>query len=231
MASDIDPDAYSALTFDCYGTLVDWQRGIVDYLQPVLAGHDAHVIDEFILTFFAATEPALQAAGGRYADVLRDVLRRLGARLAFTPSAGELDGFPPALAASPPFPDTLEALGRLGARFDLAIVSNVDDDLFATTQAALGTQFAAVVTAQQTGRYKPHPEMFQTALKRLRLKPTQVLHVGQSLFHDIAPAAQLGMATVWIDRNQGAAGAAQDAAAEPSWTFPDLREFADAILD
>ncbi len=231
MATEIDPDAYEALTFDCYGTLVDWQRGIVDYLQPVLLRHDAHVIDEFILTFFSRTEPVLQAAGGSYADVLRDVLRQLGTRLAFLPSAEELDGFPPALAASPPFADTLEALGRLAARFDLAIVSNVDDDLFATTNAVLGARFAAVVTAQQTGCYKPNPVMFQTALERLGQRPSQVLHVGQSLFHDVAPAAELGMDTVWIDRNQGAVGAAQDASAQPDWTFPNLREFADAILD
>ena len=230
MATEIDPDAYAALTFDCYGTLVDWQRGIVEYLQPVLLGHDAHVINEFILTFFAAEEPAVQAEGGSYAEVLREVLRRLGTRLAFVPTAAELDGFAPALAASPPYADTREALGRLAGRFDLAIVSNIDDDLFATTNAALGVQFAQVITAQQTGCYKPAPAMFHAALKGLRLKAPQVLHVAQSLFHDIAPAAELGMDTVWIDRTQGAVGAARAADAQPDWTFSSLAEFADAIL-
>lgn len=226
----IDQDAFDTLTFDCYGTLVDWQRGIIGYLQPVLERHDVHVIDDFILGFFAETEPAVQDEGGQYADVLREVLRRFGTRLGFAPSNEELDGFPAALASSPPFPDTPEALGRLAGRFDLGVISNIDDALFARTQTSLGVEFAHVVTAQQVGAYKPRPAMFEAALARLEHGPGRLLHVAQSLFHDIAPANALGLRTAWIDRNQGEAGAARPADAQPDWAYPSLGEFADAIL-
>ena len=226
----LDPHAFDVLTFDCYGTLVDWQGGIVDYLQPVLMRHDAHVTDDFILEFFSATEPVLQGEGGKYEDVLRGVLDRFGTRLGFLPTPAERDGFPASLAAWKPFPDTVDALKRLGARFQLAVISNVDNALFSMTRKALDIEFAHVTTAEAAGAYKPEKSVFETALADIGCAPDRILHVAESLYHDIAPANELQLATAWIDRNQGAQSAARVAEAEPTWTFTTLGEFADALL-
>ena len=217
---------YDALTFDCYGTLIDWGAGIVNHLQPLLLERDAHVVDDFLLDFFGATEPVAEQDGRSYADVLREVLRRLGDRLAFSPSDTMLDAF----AASPgdwePFPDTVDALARLGERLDLVIVSNVDNDLFRRTATRLGAQFKHVVTAEDVGAYKPDRRMFDAALKLL--DGARVLHVAQSLYHDIAPASALGLDTVWIRRHHNAARPAE---ANATWTFESLAEFADTLLE
>ena len=218
-------DDYDTLTFDCYGTLIDWGAGLVDFLQPVLRKHDAHVIDDFLLEFFAVAEPQAQVRGRRYADVLREVLRGLGSRLGFTPDVALLDAF----AASPadwlPFPDTVEALQRLAARFDLVAVSNIDNSLFAATQKRLGVTFKHVITAQDVGVYKPDARMFRAALAAVGGRK-RVLHVAQSLFHDIAPASSLGLDTAWIRRDRNAA---KPADAKPTWTFDSLAECADAL--
>ena len=228
--AEFDPNAFDVLTMDCYGTLIDWQGGIVDYVQPVLTRHDAHVTDEFILELFAATEPVLQRAGGSYGDVLRQVLDRFGARLGFVPTPAERDGFPASLGDWKPFPDTIDALARLGTRYQLAIISNVDDALFSLTSRTLDVEFAHVITAERVGAYKPDRRMFEAALAAIGCGRDRILHVAQSLFHDIAPASGMQIATVWIDRNQGAQGAAQETRAQPDWTFSTLGEFADAAL-
>ncbi len=228
--AEFDPGAFDVLTFDCYGTLIDWQGGIVNYLQPVLERHDAHVTDDFILEFFAATEPVLQGEGGKYEDVLRRVLDRFGTRLGFVPTPDERDGFPASLGEWRPFPDTVDALTRLGKRYRLAVISNVDDALFSLTRTTLDVEFAHVITAEQTGAYKPDNRIFEAALTAIGCGRDRVLHVAQSLFHDIAPANALKLATVWIDRNQGTQGAARETEAAPMWTFPTLGEFADAAV-
>ena len=223
---------YDALTFDCYGTLIDWGAGIVDFLQPALLARDAHVLDDFLLEFFAATEPVEQVDGRRYADVLRQVLRRLGDRLGFTPDAALLDEFATSPGRWPPFPDATETLARLGQRFPLAIVSNVDNALFAGTAKQLGMAFARdnparlLITAEDVGAYKPDARMFARARAALG-EGRRILHVAQSLYHDIAPASALGWHTVWIRRERNAA---KTVAAEPNWTFDTLADFADAIL-
>ena len=216
---------YDVLTFDCYGTLIDWGDGIVRHLQPLLLERDAHVIGDFLLDFFAETEPEAQQDGVAYAQVLREVLRRLGERLAFTPSDEALDAFAASAADWEPFPDTVETLARLGERFDLGIVSNVDNAIFARTAAKLGIEFKHVVTAEDVGAYKPDRRMFDAA--RAAVDGARILHVAQSVHHDIAPASALGFETVWIRRDRNAAKAAD---AKPTWTFASLAEFADAVL-
>ncbi len=218
---------YDTLSFDCYGTLIDWGAGIIRYLQPVLLERDAHVIDDFLLEFFAEAEPVAQRPGVRYADVLRDVLRRLGSRLGFTPSAEVLDGFAASAGAWPPFPDTVEALRRLAERFHLAVVSNVDNAIFASTARQFeGVSFAHVVSAEDVGAYKPDRRMFAAARSAIG-EDKRILHVAQSVFHDIEPAAAFGLDTVHIVRERNAARAAD---AEATWEFDSLAAFADAIL-
>lgn len=220
----IDASKYATLTFDCYGTLIDWESGITGYLQPLLARYDVHVIDEFLLEVFAELEPQLQAEGGAYREVLSRLLQRLGERLAFQPKPEELAGFAGSIAHWPAFDDTVEALAALAGHFELAVVSNIDDDLFAHSAKRLQAPFAHVVTAQQAQAYKPNPKVFELALSRVK---APVLHVAQSRFHDIVPAAAAGLDTVWI--NRPSKGAAKPVEASPSWTFTSMAEFAAAI--
>ena len=222
--TEIDANQYATLTFDCYGTLIDWESGITGYLQPLLARYDVHVIDEFLLEAFAELEPQLQAEGGAYREVLARLLQRLGERLAFKPKPEELAGFANGIERWPTFADTVEALQALAGRFELAVVSNIDDDLFAHSAKRLQAPFAHVVTAQQAQAYKPAPRVFELALRRV--KPP-VLHVAQSRYHDIVPAAQAGLDTVWI--NRPSKGAAKPVEADPTWTFASLAEFAAAV--
>lgn len=220
---------YDALTFDCYGTLIDWGAGLVSHLQPLLLERDAHVIDDFLLDFFADVEPEIQADGVLYSDVLREVLRRLGSRLGFTPSDDVLDAFAASVVDWPAFPDTVPALERLGEHFDLVVVSNVDNALFVGTAERLGVDFKHVITAEDVGAYKPDRRMFDQA--RQVLGDARILHVAQSVYHDIEPATALGLPTVWIRRDRNAARPGGHGAATPTWSFDSLGEFADAVLD
>jgi len=222
----IDFSSFEALTFDCYGTLVDWERGILDALRPTLRAHDVEAEDEEILERFGRLEPTVQAERFRpYREVLGEVARRFGGELGFRPTEAEVDAFAGSVGAWPPFPDTVAALQELSRRYRLAIVSNVDDDLFADTARGLGVTFAEVVTAQQVGAYKPAPRHFDEVLRRLALPRQRVLHVAQSLFHDIAPARDLGFTCVWVNRRAGrpGGGATAPSDAVPDLEVPDLR--------
>ena len=220
---------YDVLTFDCYGTLIDWGRGINDYLIPTFLAHDAHVIGSWVLGYFSEMEPQAQAQGGSYREVLADVVKRFGSRLGFNPTDEQSQGFAESIGAWPAFDDTIDALKRLSESFDLAIVSNVDSDLFDATNKALEVTFKHIVTAGDVGVFKPDPKMFDAARKAIGAD-ARILHVAQSLYHDIAPANAKGIDTVWINRYGGTGGAARAAEAEPKWTFDDLATFTDSIL-
>ena len=226
----LDDGRIEALTFDCYGTLIDWETGIVAALRPLLQAHDVADPGELeLLEQFARLEPAAQAGEFRpYRVVLAEVARGVGAAFGFEPSAAEAAGFAAEGTSWPVFPDSSAALRALGARYRLAIVSNVDDDLFAGSAARLGTAFNAVVTAGQVRSYKPAHAHFHEVLRRLDLPRERVIHVAQSLFHDIAPARALGIATVWVNRRAGRAGggATAPAAARPDLEVQNLRTLA-----
>jgi 2-haloacid dehalogenase len=235
MTIDIDGNRYDAITFDCYGTLIDWEAGLMRFIQPLLESHDAHAVPSFLLDFYGRTEAKLQSGTYRpYREILEGVLIALGERLGLHPSADALAEFPNSVGDWLPFPDTVPALKALGPHFQLVVVSNIDDDLFDLTQAQLGINFDHVITASQVGAYKPDPRMFTTAIERIGLPKERILHVAQSLYHDVAPANALGIDTVWIDRHGGhGTGATIDprieAEVKPKWTFPDLAELARAL--
>jgi 2-haloacid dehalogenase len=225
----LDFDRYTHLTFDCYGTLIDWERGILAALRPVLARHGLALTDDRILELYGELEAAAEAGPyRRYRAVLAAVLAGFGARLGFAPSAEEREAFAASVGQWPPFPDTVEALQALGRRYRLVVLSNVDDDLFAQSARHLATDFAAVITAQQVGSYKPDRRNFRFALARLGAPPARVLHVAQSLFHDIAPAKELGLTAVWVNRrhDRPGFGATPAATAQPDLEVPDLRTLA-----
>ncbi len=228
----LDLSQKQVLTFDCYGTLIDWESGLLAALQPVLRRHGVALDDERVLEIYAAFEAAAERGPYlTYRAVLAACLNQFGAQYHFTPSAAELDAFSGSVGEWPAFPDSAEALAVLQRRYQLAILSNIDDDLFALSNRRLGVTFAAVITAQQVRGYKPGHAHFHTALARLGRPRENILHVAQSLFHDHVPAKQLGFDTVWVNRRHGraGAGATPPAEAQPDLEFPDMRSVAQAL--
>jgi 2-haloacid dehalogenase len=225
----LDFASFRVLTFDCYGTLIDWESGILAALRPILQAHGVAPGGEEILELYARLESEAETGGYRsYRDVLRRVVAGVGAAWGFRPTPAESRSLEDSLPGWEPFPDTVDALQRLHRRYALAIVSNTDDELFAATAARLGIRFDAVVTAQQARAYKPRLEIFQRALERIQQPASRILHVAQSLHHDIPPARRLGISTVHVDRRRGRAGggATLPAAVPPDLTVPDLHALA-----
>jgi 2-haloacid dehalogenase len=224
--SPIDFESYDALTFDCYGTLIDWETGILNALRPLAPG----VGDDALLEAFARHESEIEAGPYlRYAEVLAGCLRALGAELGFRTTQAEQVAFGQSVMDWPAFPDSPDALARLKERFKLGVITNCDDDLFAASNAKLGVEFDWIVTAEQARGYKPRTENFEFAFARIDVPRERILHVAQSLFHDHVPAKALGMTSVWIDRRRGrpGGGATPPAEAQPDLTTPDLKTFAE----
>ena len=225
----LDFDRFTYLTFDCYGTLIDWERGILAALRPVLDRHGIAVSDDAALELYGELESAAERGPYRsYRALLATVMDGFGERLGFAPSTDERAALALSVGDWPPFPDTVEALQALARRFRLAILSNIDDDLFAGSARRLEVAFAAVVTAEQVGSYKPDPRNCRALLARLDVAPDRVLHVAQSLFHDIAPANALGLTTVWVNRrhDRTGSGATPPATARPDLEVADLQALA-----
>lgn len=225
----LDLTRFKVLTFDCYGTMIDWESGIFSALRPILAAHGKKITDSALLELYSELE--LSAEQGEflsYRDVLQSVVRGLGVRLGFLPTDAEVRSLPESLPHWQPFPDTVAALRKLKSRHQLAVMSNVDDDLFATSAPKLGVAFDNVITAQQAGCYKPCRRMFKLAEDRIGVHREHWLHVGQSIYHDVLPAQALGIATVWVNRRspRPGAGAAIAATGKPDLEVPDLQTLA-----
>lgn len=193
---------YDVLTFDCYGTLIDWERGIGDALLAAAAADGVALDRHAALEAYHQIEPVVEAESFRsYREVLAETARRLAARLGWALDPSRATFLPESLPSWPPFADTNAALERLaGAGYRLGILSNVDDDLLAGTRRQLAAAFdpSLIVTAQQVRSYKPAPGHFEAA--RRRIGDRRWLHVAQSLFHDIATAQRLGIPAAWINR-------------------------------
>jgi 2-haloacid dehalogenase len=229
VAMTIDFDAFDVLTFDCYGTLIDWEAGLLAALRPILTAHGVDAGDEPILAAFARHESEVEAGPHRlYRDVLGEVLTAMLAHFGEAPSPDERAAFGGSVADWPAFPDSAAALARLHERFKLGVITNCDDDLFAASEARLGTTFDWVVTAQQAKRYKPNPRGFELMFERVGLPPSRILHVAQSLFHDHVTAKRLGLSTVWVDRrgDRPGSGATPPADATPDLRVPDMATLA-----
>jgi 2-haloacid dehalogenase len=229
--SELDFSSFRALTFDCYGTIIDWEAGILAALRPVFERRAVQASDDELLEAFGGAEAEVEAGPyQRYRDVLGEVLVRMSRDRRFDPTQEEVDAFGGSVGEWPPFPDSVEALQRLAARYRLGVITNCDDDLFATTSRRLGVTFDAVVTAQQVGSYKPSHRNFEVMFDRIGLPRDQILHVAQSLFHDHVPAKELGLSTVWVDRRQGrgGSGATKPASATPDLVVPDLATLAES---
>ena len=227
----LDFSQFRCLTFDCYGTLIDWEQGILDALRPILQAHGTRTLDSELLRIYADLEASLEGGAYRsYRSILEDIVRGVGERFHFSPTAQEMRSLPESLRDWEPFADTQAALNALHTRYKLAVISNTDDDLFAATARKIGINFDYVITAQQAKSYKPSLNNFRVALDRVGLPAANVLHVGQSVFHDVVPAKSVGMATVWVTRRRVKEGIAATlpASGQPDMEVPDLKTLADA---
>jgi 2-haloacid dehalogenase len=229
----LDYGPFEALTFDCYGTLIDWEAGILAALRPMLRRAQPEPEAEAVLERYAAIEAHLEADAYRpYREILSTAAREVGAAYGVQVSDAEATTFGGSVADWPAFADSQAALQRLATRFRLGVITNCDDDLFAASNRRLGVSFDWVVTAQQARSYKPSAHNFEVAFERIGLPRQRILHVAQSLFHDHVTAKALGLSTVWIDRRRDrpGSGATPPAAATPDATYPDMASFASATV-
>ena len=222
-------DSYSTITFDCYGTLVDWEGGMLAALTPLLAKHGVELTDSQILHQFGTYESKLeQGPYLSYREILKGVVKKFGADFGFDPSLNEQDALPDSIKYWQPFPDTIAALKQLKQSLKLAIISNVDDGLFADTAQNLEVEFDYIITAEQVKSYKPSLKNFEYAIDRMGCRADQIIHAAGSIYHDIVPASSLGLTTVWVDRraSQGGSGAAPTAEGQADLVVPDLKTLA-----
>jgi 2-haloacid dehalogenase len=228
----LDLTRFKVISFDCYGTMIDWESGIFSALRPILAAHGKNLTDAALLEIYADLEQAAEAEYKPYREVLQSVVRGFGERLSFRASEAEARSLPESVRNWQPFPDTTGALRALKKRYKLAVISNIDDDLFATSAPKLGVSFDHVITAQQAGCYKPCAKIFRMAQERIGVEPNQWLHAGQSIYHDVIPAQALGIATVWVNRAspRSGAGATKAASGKPDLEVPDLRTLAGMVF-
>jgi 2-haloacid dehalogenase len=229
LKSPMDFSAFTTITFDCYGTLIDWEAGVLPALRGILAAHGQSLPDAAILELYGEFEAQAESGAYQtYRDVLESVVRQFGERCGFHPSPTELRSLHESVPAWPPFPDTVTALQELQQRYQLAVISNIDDDLFAETRKHLGVDFAGVITAQQARSYKPSINNFRLALQTLGVEPSRLLHAGQSVYHDVIPAQSLGISTVWVNRRSArpGVGAVRAASGKPDLEVPDVASLA-----
>ena len=233
--TDLDYGAFDALTFDCYGTLIDWESGILAALRGVVPALD-RVDGEILLDEYANAEAALEAGPyRRYREIAGEAMATVARAHGAEPTPDEVARLGGSVVDWPAFPDSHEALVKLKSRFRLGVLTNCDDDLFAASNVRLGVDFDWVVTAQQAGAYKPDERNFALLIARLGADGVQqqrILHVAQSLFHDHAPAQRLGFRSVWIDRrhDRPGGGATPPADARPDAMFPSMAAFAAAAI-
>lgn len=228
---------FTALSFDCYGTLIDWESGIAAVLVPWARQRGLRLGEEELLAAYAAEETRAEAAhpADPYPLILRRTMLSLGAALGAEVTAEDAQRLARSVPQWPPFADSGAALAALGQRYQLIILSNVDRASFAASQRSLGVSFTSVLTAEDVGSYKPSPRNFEALLAeatRLGVGEGGLLHVAQSLFHDHLPARRAGLRTVWINRRHGRRGwgATPPPPADviPDWEFPSMTAFAAA---
>jgi 2-haloacid dehalogenase len=238
MPTDLDLTRFEALSFDCYGTLIDWETGIAAVLASWARQQGLRLGDEELLLAYADNEAAVErdAPTASYPAVLAEAFRRTGEAL----GAFVEDRWAQALGESvpdwPAFPDSADALARLARRYQLIILSNVHRDGFAGSNRRLDGTFSAVITAEDVGAYKPaenHFRALDAALPGLGVARDRLLHVAQSLFHDHVPARREGLPSVWINRRHDRPGWGATPEPTEAWAydleFPSMAAFADAV--
>jgi len=229
------PDQIQVITFDCYGTLIDWESGILASLHSILGASGSDVPDDALLEAYARHEARLEAGPWRpYRQILGEALvATVAERGVSVPApASARAALGGSVADWPAFPDSVAALARLRTRFGLAVITNCDDDLFDFSDERLGRPFTWRITAQLVESYKPARRNFEFALQRIGLPPERIVHVAQSLYHDHVPAQAMGLRTVWVNRrhDQLGFGATPPASVTPSLTVTDMASLATLLV-
>ena len=233
----MDFSRFTTISFDCYGTLIDWEAGLLPVIHAALASRGVQLGDAAILELYGEFEAEAESGAYRsYRTVLEAVVQKFADRFGFRPSEEELGSLHESIPRWRPFPDTVAALRALKQRYQLAVISNIDDDLFEETRKHLeiagNFQFDWVITAQQARSYKPSARNFELALSTMKIAPKHLLHAAQSLYHDVVSAQALGIGTVWVNRNSArpGVGAVRQARAKPDLEVPDLATLAGLAL-
>jgi len=230
-------DDYDALSFDCYGTLIDWETGIAAVLAAWARQVGLALDDQALLTVYGTHEAAVEREmpTASYPDVIASAFRRAGEELAHPVEDAWAERLGASVPDWPAFDDSAQALASLAERYQLIIVSNVHRDGFAASSERLGVQFDKIITAQDVGAYKPaenHFKELEASLGELGIAGGRLLHVAQSLFHDHVPAQKAGLPTVWINRRRDRPGWGATPAPSGQWRFDfefaSMREFAEA---
>jgi len=222
-------ESIQLITFDCYGTLIDWETGMLASLRPLFSRDGRQVPDAQLLELYGEIEAELETGPYLpYRQILSQTAQAMGRRLGMEVSTASASEFAESLLLWEPFADTVAGLRALAKHFRLGIISNIDDDLFSVTQKKLQVEFDLIVTAQQVKSYKPSLRNFQEALRRSNLKKEQILHAAQSVYHDIVPTNALGIMNVWVNRPsvRPNTGAAKPAVARPSFEMRSIAELA-----
>ena len=228
---------FAALSFDCYGTLIDWETGLLEALEPMLVHTSQRPSNTQVLEAYAAAEGEAETAhpAAPYPEILSRAWLTLANRFGIADDEAERERFAHSVGNWPAFPDTSDALKRLQRRYKLIILSNIDRASFAMSKRRLGVDFDRIITAQDLGSYKPDPRNFEAlvaAVEEMGVARQKLLHVAQSLYHDHVPAKAIGLSTAWIDRRAGMAGGGATPTpreeVQPDFRFTTLAELADA---
>lgn len=229
---------FQVVSFDCYGTLIDWESGIAAVLEPWAAAHGRSIPREELLTAYSQHEADAEHEHPTdlYPQILARAMHGLGAQLGIPVSDADAQALATSVPDWPAFPDSAEALARLSQHYALIILSNIDRASFEGSNRRLQVTFTSILTAQDIGSFKPSIRNFEALLaevKRLGIPESGLLHVAQSLFHDHVPAKSLGLPTVWINRRHDNPGWGATPApprdVTPNWTFTSMQAFADAV--
>jgi 2-haloalkanoic acid dehalogenase type II len=228
---------FKALTFDCYGTLIDWEAGILNELKPWARRNGLDLPDDRILEDFAEIESAVEHDHPAmiYRDVLAEVHRRLARSWGVPEDGAAARDFGDSVPRWPAFPDSAAALAYLRQHFTLVILSNVHNEGIAASARKLGNPFHHIFTAEMIGSYKPSRRNFEFMIDKLNglgIPKDKILHTAQSLFHDHKPAQEIGLVSAWIDRRAGkqGQGATKKLATPPKvqFRFETLAQLAEA---
>lgn len=230
----LDFNQFEVVSFDCYGTLIDWESGILPVLRQLLSSRKIDLSDDATLELFAEFESEFEKSEHdyiKYREILQEIVQQFGKRFNCEPTETELKCLIESIKNWQPFPDTVAALAALKEKYKLAVISNIDDDLFADTAKHLKVELDWLITAEQVRSYKPSTRNFEIALATMGIAPEKLLHVAQSLYHDIVPAASMGISTVWVNRRHEKTGfgATLPASGQPDWEVPDLKTLLEAI--
>jgi len=213
------------ITFDCYGTLIDWESGSKQFFRKLLEQYSAHIpLDEFHARWNGIEFDLVKGSYRPYRQILAHSLRLALSSYSLPSSQEWEEAFASSIHSWPPFPDVPPNLSVIKGPYKIAIISNIDDDIIADSIKLMGVEFDEVVTAQQAKAYKPDPKVFAYAMGRLRAKPSDLLHVAFGFDYDIYPAKELGIKTVWLNRKRERPGGPTD------YVVNDMAELAELLL-